>query len=112
MSGIKIIFSFINAELKFFYPDTHMQLHMAKNVDLDELPERLAFEIKLQIALRKNATSIKENSKHPEKFDEYIQERENKIRKLLHTEDEVVVTEHGKVIFSSPQFGKRPIQKG
>ena len=74
---------------------------MSKNVSVEELPERLAFDLKLQVALRKNALSIRENSKHPEKFDEYIQERENKIRKLLDTKDRIVLTEHGKVIFST-----------
>jgi hypothetical protein len=74
---------------------------MSKNVSVEELPERLAFDLKLQVALRKNALSIRENSKHPEKFDEYIQERENKIRKLLDTKDGIVLTEHGKVIFST-----------
>lgn len=85
---------------------------MAKNIAVEELPERLAFDLKLQIALRKNAISIKENSKHPEKFDEYIQERENKIRKLLDTKDEIIVTEHGKVIFSSSNMDNGLIQKG
>lgn len=74
---------------------------MSKNVSVEELPERLAFDLKLQVALRKNALSIRENSKHPEKFDEYIQERENKIRKLLDAKDGIVLTEHGKVIFST-----------
>jgi hypothetical protein len=85
---------------------------MSKNVAVEELPERLAFDLKLQIALRKNALSIRENSKHPEKFDEYIQERENKIRKLLDTKDDIVVTEHGKLIYSSSKFENKQIQKG
>jgi|GEM_PF-1375402 hypothetical protein len=85
---------------------------MAKNIAVEELPERLAFDLKLQIALRKNAISIKENSKHPEKFDEYIQERENKIRKLLDTKDEIIVTEQGRVIFSSSNMDNGLIQKG
>ncbi|WP_393971173.1 hypothetical protein OXIME_001431 [Oxyplasma meridianum] len=85
---------------------------MVKKVAVEELPERLAFDLKLQIALRKNAISIQENSKHPQKFDEYIQERENKIRKMLDTKDEIVVTEHGKVIFSSSKMDNRLIQKG
>jgi hypothetical protein len=85
---------------------------MARNIAVEELPERLAFDLKLQIALRKNAISIKENSKHPEKFDEYIQERENKIRKLLDTKDEIIVTEQGRVIFSSSNMDNGLIQKG
>ena len=85
---------------------------MSKNVAVEELPERLAFDLKLQIALRKNALSIRENSKHPEKFDEYIQERENKIRKLLDTKDHIVVTEHGRVIFSTSKLENKQIQKG
>jgi len=89
-----------------------MQLHMARNIAVEELPERVAFDLKLQIALRKNAISIKENSKHPEKFDEYIQERENKIRKLLDTKDEIIVTEQGRVIFSSSNMDNGLIQKG
>jgi hypothetical protein len=85
---------------------------MARNIAVEELPERVAFDLKLQIALRKNAISIKENSKHPEKFDEYIQERENKIRKLLDTKDEIIVTEQGRVIFSSSNMDNGLIQKG
>ena len=84
---------------------------MPKNVSLENLPERLAFDLKLQVALRKNALSIRENSKHPEKFDEYIQERENKIRRLLNTKDDVVLTEHGRIIFSTSRMEDKQIQK-
>lgn len=89
-----------------------MSSHMAKNVAVEDLPGRLAFDLKLQIALRKNAISIKNNSKHPEKFDEYIREREIKIKKLLETKDEIVVTENGEVIFSTLNYENGPIQKG
>jgi len=85
---------------------------MAKSVALEDLPERMAFDLKLQIALRKNAISIRNNSRHPGKFDEYIQEREAKIRKLLETKDEVVVTEKGMVIFSTLNSDDGSIQKG
>lgn len=89
-----------------------MSCPMAKSVAVEDLPERMAFELKLQIALRKNAISIKNNSRHPEKFDEYIQEREAKIRKLLETKDEIVVTEKGMVIFSTLNSENNTIQKG
>ena len=58
---------------------------MVKIFDINDFDERKQFEIKLQIALLNNTLKIRENSKNPEKYDEYIGERKDKIRGLLNT---------------------------
>lgn len=50
---------------------------------IDDLEPRIQFEIRLQIALRRNAANIMQHSSSPERFKEYIRERDMKLAKLL-----------------------------
>lgn len=72
---------------------------MTKVIDLDDLDEKTRFPLKLQIALRINAISIKAESKHPERFDDYIREREEIIRKMLGIYDNLKIVEGDKTLF-------------
>lgn len=72
---------------------------MTKVIDLDDLDEKTRFPLKLQIALRINAISIKAESKHPERFDQYISEREEIIRKMLGIHDDLKIVEGDRTLF-------------
>ncbi len=72
---------------------------MAKVFDINSFDERKKFEIKLQIALLNNTIKIKENSNNPEKYDEYIIERIQKLRDILNTTARFVIEEDGAVIY-------------
>lgn len=59
---------------------------------LKELPERLQFDLKLQVSLRSNAINIMKHYEDATKFQNYISEREEKIRILLNvTENPVII---------------------
>ena len=66
---------------------------MKKVFDINSFHERLKVEVKLQISLRKNAMNIQEQSQHPERFIEYIKEREAKLRKLIDTTSEFTIVD-------------------
>ncbi|MCL4452522.1 hypothetical protein [Ferroplasma sp.] len=72
---------------------------MVKIFDINDFDERKQFEIKLQIALLNNTLKIRENSKNPEKYDEYIGERKDKIRGLLNTTAKFAIKDHDKIIY-------------
>lgn len=72
---------------------------MTSVIDLNELDEKTRFALKLQLALRINAISIRGESKHPEKFDEYIREREEIIRKMMGIQNDLKIVEGSKVLF-------------
>ncbi len=74
---------------------------MAKVFDINSFDERKKFEIKLQIALLNNTMKIKENSNNPEKYDEYILERIQKLRVILNTTAKFSIEEDGKIIYDS-----------
>jgi hypothetical protein len=74
---------------------------MVKVFDINSFEERKQFKIKLQIALLNNTLKIKTNSKNPEKYDEYIGERIEKIRNLLDTTAKFTITDGDKVLYSS-----------
>lgn len=84
---------------------------MVKVFDINSFNERKKFEIRLQIALLNNTMKIKENSKNPEKYDEYISERMEKLRELLNTTAEFVIEEDGKVIYNKDNYDKKNIKK-
>jgi hypothetical protein len=73
---------------------------MVKVFDINNFNERKQFEIKLQIALLHNTLKIKANSKNPEKYDEYIEERIEKLRILLDTTAKFTITDKDKVMYS------------
>ncbi|OWP57023.1 MAG: hypothetical protein B2I17_02305 [Thermoplasmatales archaeon B_DKE] len=72
---------------------------MAKTVSLSDYDERRRFEIRLQVSLRSNAIKIKAQSKHPERFDEYILQRDQKIRELIGSEGQLEIFENGIKIY-------------
>jgi len=72
---------------------------MAKTVSLSDYDERRRFEIRLQVSLRSNAIKIKAQSKHPERFDEYILQRDQKIRELIGSEGQFEIFENGIKIY-------------
>jgi hypothetical protein len=72
---------------------------MVKIFDINDFDERKQFEIKLQIALLNNTLKIRENSKNPEKYDEYIGERKDKIRGLLNTTAKFAIKDNDKIIY-------------
>ncbi len=74
---------------------------MVKVFDINNFDSRKQFEIKLQIALLHNTLKIKENSKNPEKYDEYIEERIEKIRDILDTTAKFTIMDKDKVIYTS-----------
>ncbi|MGC8608939.1 MAG: hypothetical protein ACP5UV_03605 [Thermoplasmata archaeon] len=71
-----------------------------KEIRVEDLDPETAFKLKLEIALLQNASKIKENSKHPERFDEYISSRIDKICEILQLKGNFSVSENGKVIFT------------
>jgi len=72
---------------------------MAKTVSLSDYDERRRFEIRLQVSLRSNAIKIKAQSKHPERFDEYILQRDQKIMELIGSEGQLEIFENGIKIY-------------
>ncbi len=67
--------------------------------DLSKLDSETAFKVKIQIALAWNAQRVMDI--YPEKkgrFIEYIEERKNAIREILHIEHDEIL-ENGKKIF-------------
>ena len=51
-------------------------------MEIFDLPEERRFEIRLQVALLRNAERISEVSSNPSKFAAYIEERKRKIADL------------------------------
>ncbi len=72
---------------------------MVKVFDINSFDERKKFEVKLQVALLNNTIKIKENSNNPEKYDEYILERIQKLRDILNTTARFVIEEDGEIIY-------------
>ncbi len=76
-------------------------MSLRREIRIDDLDQKLQFDIRLQIALRSNAIRIMENSQTPERFKQYISDRELKLKTLLNTLDleNVDVIYRGKRIF-------------
>ena len=72
---------------------------MTKTVSLSDYDERKKFEIRLQISLRSTAIKVKAQSKHPERFDEYIMQREQKIRELINSDGQIEIFDNGIKIY-------------
>ncbi|MEM0140124.1 MAG: hypothetical protein QXZ44_05890 [Ferroplasma sp.] len=79
---------------------------MPKIFNLHDFDERKQFEIKLQIALLNNTIKIRANSRDPEKYDEYITERIDKLRTLLNTASRFTIIDDGNVIFDPDDYIK------
>ncbi len=56
---------------------------LPKKIQLKDLPERLRFDVRLQISLRSNAINIRSHYEEQSRFQNYINDREEKIRILL-----------------------------
>ncbi|MDS0257486.1 hypothetical protein ApAK_07380, partial [Thermoplasmatales archaeon AK] len=69
-------------------------------IDLASLDYDLRFQVKLQVALLRNAQRIMEHYQNKEKFSAYISERDQKIRSLLGTgSNDVELYEDGNIIY-------------
>ena len=66
-------------------------------MDISSLPEDLKFEIRLQVALLRNAERIRDVSRNPEKFSGYIARRKEAIASLTGNEAEILY--EGKKIY-------------
>jgi hypothetical protein len=69
---------------------------MSEILVVESLDPDKAFKLRLEIYLRINAKKVRELSKNPHKFDNYIKEREKIIRSIA---GERSVSENGKIIF-------------
>lgn len=72
---------------------------MSTEVNIDNFDEKLKFEIKLQIALRKTAMKTSEYYDDKEKFNLYIKEREEKLRSLLKVKGDFSLFENHEKIY-------------
>lgn len=68
-------------------------------VELDALDPELRFRIRLEISLRKNAIAIGKLNGDVERYQYYIREREERIRKLLSLPSDPIITLSGKKIY-------------
>lgn len=72
---------------------------MARTFSILEMSERQQFEIRLQVSLRSNAISIMKHYEDKDRFREYINEREEKIRILLNCSENPVIMDGEKQLF-------------
>ncbi|ADD08182.1 hypothetical protein [Candidatus Aciduliprofundum boonei] len=68
------------------------------DVDLSNLDEKIRFDVKLQISLYKTAEKVMREDKR-EEFENYMQERINKIREILGLREHFRIFEDEKLIF-------------
>ncbi len=69
---------------------------MSEVLEVEKMEVELAFKLRLEIYLRRNALKIRELSKTPHKFDQYILDREEIIRSIA---GENNVSENGQIIY-------------
>ena len=72
---------------------------LAEKINLKELPERLQFDLRLQVSLRSNAINIMKYYEEKEKFQEYISQREEKIRILMNLDENPIIMDGQDQIF-------------
>ena len=72
---------------------------MSIEVNIDNFDERLKFEIKLQIALRKTAIKTSEYYTDKEKFNRYIKERDEKLESILKVRGDFSIFENHEKIY-------------
>lgn len=72
---------------------------LVQKVDLADLPDRLKFDLRLQASLRRSAINIMAFYEEKGEFQEYISEREEKIRILLNVQENPQIFENGNQIF-------------
>ncbi len=68
------------------------------DVDLSNFDEKIRFDVKLQISLYKTAEKVMREDKR-EEFENYMQERINKIREILGLREHFRIFEDEKLIF-------------
>ncbi len=68
------------------------------DVNLENLDEKLRFDVKLQISLYNTAVKVMDPTRE-EEFRVYMEERKEKIKKLLGCEEVVRIFENGELIF-------------
>ena len=72
---------------------------LAEKINLKELPERLQFDLRLQVSLRSNAINIMKYYEEKEKFQEYISQREEKMRILMNLDENPIIMDGQDQIF-------------
>lgn len=68
-----------------------------KTLRVEDFDQDRSFKLRMEAALRKSAMKIREQSKVPDKFDSYIEERAKIIRDIAGPD--VELTYEGNVIF-------------
>lgn len=82
----------------------NISIELVRIIEIDGMDSKLQFDVRLQIALRRNAIGIMSHSPYPERFREYIKERDIRIRTMLNLEDEDIrIVYGGKEIY--PDYG-------
>lgn len=69
---------------------------MTEILDVETMENGLAFKLRLEIYLRRNAIKVRELSKTPQKFDQYIKDREEIIQSIAGKRS---VSEKGRIIY-------------
>lgn len=69
---------------------------MEDAIKVEEMDKELAFKLRLEIYLRANAIRVRALSKTPERFDQYIRDREEIIQSIAGNSS---VSEKGKIIY-------------
>ncbi len=74
-------------------------MYMTSTYELNQMDSDLAFKIRLQVSLLKNATEISKFTGETEKFREYINVRKGELSDLLNNPTDPVITLNGKRIY-------------
>ncbi len=69
---------------------------MTEILEVETMENGLAFKLRLEIYLRKNAIKVRELSKTPQRFDQYIKDREEIIQSIAGKKS---VSEKGMIIY-------------
>lgn len=72
---------------------------MSHRFQIEDLSEREQFDVKLQISLRANAINIMKFYDDKTRFEDYVLEREKKLRKLLQCDENPLIFDKEKQIF-------------
>lgn len=70
---------------------------MSKILEVESLDPDVAFKLRLEVYLRKNAMRVRELSKTPNKFDDYITERERIIISMVGKK--CTISDKGKIVY-------------
>lgn len=72
---------------------------MSTEIHVEDLNDRLRFDVKLQVALRNTAIKTSQFYEDKKKFQNYVSERESKLRSLLNIEGDFIILENNVKIY-------------